>query len=143
GLLACASTAEKKSEPEEISMRHTLSDDDRRMPGPVMSSARATTDDSGVLSGPDIEVADLAEGRTHIAQGGVQVILLSLEKGQIPLAFKKGDIEFEVLHRGNYAEGTAFDLVYSADVSDTVSLRLETRPDAGPIDLISAGKIAA
>lgn len=143
GLLACASPSETQSEPEEITMRHTLSDDDRRMPGPVMTSSRATTDDSAVLSGPDIEVADLSEGRTHIAQGGVQVTLLSLEKGQIRLAFKKDETDFEVTHRGSYAEGTAFDLVYSADVADTVYLRLEERQGAGPIDLTSAGKIAA
>jgi len=122
-------------------MRHTLTEDDRRIPGPDMRHPHRRPRVEGVDE-PDVEVADLAEGRTHIAQGGVQVTLLNLTKTAIRLGFKKGEDEFEVTHQGAYAEGAAFGLVYSADVSDTVYLRLEARENAAPIDLTAAGEIA-
>lgn len=138
----CSATPQKAEEPTEVSMRHTLTDDDRKIPGPIMTPPHKRPNVEGGDE-PDVEVADLAEGRTHIAQGGVQVTLLNATRDAIRLGFKKGQDEFEVSHQGTYAEGAAFGLVYSADVSDTVYLRLEARENAGPIDLTTAGEIAA
>ncbi len=141
GLIGCASSPPAE-EPQDVTMRHTLTDDDRKIPAPNMTPPHKNPE---VSQGEDssVEVVDLAPGRTHIAQGGVQITLLNVTDRQIELGFKKGEDVLEVVHDGRYAEGHAFGLVYSADVADTVYFRLEAREGAGPIDLTSAGEIAA
>lgn len=127
-------------------MRDTLTEDDQEIPAPRMRPAVSADNPQDGDSGPDVEMAMLTEGRTHIAPGGVQITLEALQAGSPPnvrLVFRTDKEESATEFRAKYGEGIAFGVLYKIDIDgEEATLRVEPTKLTGPIDVATAGDIA-